>query len=322
MPRQCSTTPDISSSVSAHHVVVVGVGLVELEHGELRIVGPVHALVPEVVADLVDPLEPAHQQPLEVQLVRDAQVQRHVQRVVVGDERPRRGAAVQRLQDRRLDLEEAALVEEAPDPAQWPWRAARKTSRTSGMHREVGVALAVAELGVGQPAEGDGAFRPVAWVLPRGSGRSDLASRRDLGGPHGDLAALGAEQPARDADVIVEIEKIDHLVPLAQLVLAEVDLDPAAGILEVAEHRLALGAPATRSGPAMRRPRAVLAHLVAVGSQRLGRGVGALVPVGERRDRPAPPARPASPAGRPRRSERSSTVLTPPCLRTASGTPG
>ena len=52
-------------------------------------------------------------QPLEVQLVGDAQVERHVERVVVRHERPRRGAAVERLQDRRLDLEEAARVEEA-----------------------------------------------------------------------------------------------------------------------------------------------------------------------------------------------------------------
>ena len=90
-----------------HHVAVVGVGLVELEHGELGIVGPIHALVAEVVADLVHPLQPAHQQPLEVQLVGDPEIERHVERVVVGDERPRRRAAVERLQDRGLHLEEA-----------------------------------------------------------------------------------------------------------------------------------------------------------------------------------------------------------------------
>ena len=52
-------------------------------------------------------------QPLEVELVGDAQVERHVERVVVGHERPRRGAAVERLQHRRLHLEEPAVVEEA-----------------------------------------------------------------------------------------------------------------------------------------------------------------------------------------------------------------
>ena len=78
---------------------------------------PVDALVPEVVADLVHPLEAAHDQPLEVQLVRDAQEERHVERVVVRRERPRRRAAVQRLQHRRLDLEVAEPVEEGADGA-------------------------------------------------------------------------------------------------------------------------------------------------------------------------------------------------------------
>jgi hypothetical protein len=45
------------------------------------------ALVAEVAAELVDPLQAAHQQPLEVQLERDAQVQVLVKLVVVGDER-------------------------------------------------------------------------------------------------------------------------------------------------------------------------------------------------------------------------------------------
>ncbi len=74
---------------------------------------PVHSLVPEVVPDLVDPLEAADEQPLEIELVGDAQIERHVERVVVGDERTGRRAAVERLEHRRLHLEEAALVEEA-----------------------------------------------------------------------------------------------------------------------------------------------------------------------------------------------------------------
>ena len=180
--RRCrgsaATTPDTSASVSAHHVGVVGVRLVELQHGELRIVGPVHALVPEVVPDLVDPLEPADQQPLEIELVGDAQVQRHVQRVVVGHERPRRGAAVERLQDRGLDLEKPALVQEPPDEGD-RLGAEHEDLAHVRVHRQVGVALPVAELGVVQAAEGDGAFRPVSASCPRGSGRSDLASSVD-----------------------------------------------------------------------------------------------------------------------------------------------
>ena len=65
-------------------------------------------LVAEVLAELVDPLEAADDAALEVQLGGDAQVQVAVELVVVGRERARERAAVQRLQDRRLDLDEAA----------------------------------------------------------------------------------------------------------------------------------------------------------------------------------------------------------------------
>ncbi len=137
----------------AHHVGVVGVGLIELQHGEFRIMGPVHALVPEVVADLVDPFQPAHQQSLEIQLVRDAEVERHIQRIVMGDERARRRTAIERLQNRRLDLQKAEFVEKAADPGDRPGSEPENVSDL-GMHREIGVSLAVADLGIGQTAEG------------------------------------------------------------------------------------------------------------------------------------------------------------------------
>ena len=175
VPRQCSIDARDECLRQLHHVGVVGVGLVHLEHGELGIVGPIHSLVPEVVADLVHPLQPADQQPLEVQLVRDAEIERHVERVVVGDERPRRRAAVERLEDRGLHLEEVPLVEEPADPAD-RLRAEPEHLAHLGMHRQVGVALAVAHLGIGEAAEGDGAVIGLACVFPRGSGRRDLAS--------------------------------------------------------------------------------------------------------------------------------------------------
>ena len=99
------------------HGVVVGVGLVRLQHGEFRVVGGVRALVAEDPADLVDALQPAHDEPLEVELQGDPQVQVDVVGVHVGRERPGVGAAVQGLQDRRLDLEIAALVQFLPDGA-------------------------------------------------------------------------------------------------------------------------------------------------------------------------------------------------------------
>ena len=96
-----------------HDVVVVDVGLVGLEHRELGVVLEAHALVAEVLADLVDAVDAADDAALEVQLGGDAQVEVALELVVVGDEGPGQGAAVERLQHRRLDLDEAAGVEEA-----------------------------------------------------------------------------------------------------------------------------------------------------------------------------------------------------------------
>ena len=93
------------------HRGVVAVRLVRLEHRELGVVRGVRALVAEVPAELVDLLDAADDQPLEVELQRDPQVHGQVVGVDVGDERPGVGAAVQRLQHRGLDLEEPALVQ-------------------------------------------------------------------------------------------------------------------------------------------------------------------------------------------------------------------
>ena len=94
-------------------LLVVGVGLVPLEHRELGVVLVRDPLVAEVLAELVDLVDAADDEALEVELGGDAQVEVAVERVVVGREGARQGAAVERLQDRRLDLDEAAFVEPA-----------------------------------------------------------------------------------------------------------------------------------------------------------------------------------------------------------------
>ncbi len=132
-----------------HDVVVVHVGLVRLEHGELGVVLEAHALVAEVLADLVHAVDAADDAALEVQLGGDAQVQVALELVVVRDERLGQGAAVERLQHRRLDLDEAARVEEAADGGDDP-RALEEHLARVVVGDQVEVALAVARLDVGE----------------------------------------------------------------------------------------------------------------------------------------------------------------------------
>ena len=95
-----------------HQVAVIAIGLVELHHGELGVVPGRQAFVAEIAVDLEHLLEAADHQTLEIQLRCDAQEQLHVERVVVGGEGLRRGAAGDGVHHRRFDFEKVALDHE------------------------------------------------------------------------------------------------------------------------------------------------------------------------------------------------------------------
>ena len=61
-------------------------------------------------AELVDPLDAADHQPLEVQLQRDPQVEVDVERVVMRFERPGGGPAGDRMERGPFDFDEAAAL--------------------------------------------------------------------------------------------------------------------------------------------------------------------------------------------------------------------
>ena len=199
-----------------HQVAIVGVGLIELEHRELRVVLRRDALVPEVPVDLVDPRHAADDQPLEVQLGRDPQVQLHVLRVVVGHERPGEGAARDRLHHRRLDLEKAAIGM-LHEPANRGQHAGARLEHLPGrgVDDQVEVPLPVPGLHVGQavPLLGQ---RPMA-----------LGQELDAGRPHRQLVGPGAEEASLDPDLVADVDQRRHPeVPLGQRVLPHVDLYP------------------------------------------------------------------------------------------------
>ncbi len=205
---------------AAHRVLVVRVGLVPLDHRELGRVLVGHALVAEVLAELVDALEPAHDQPLEVELGRDAQVDVGVELVRVRDERVGEGAAVARLEDRRLDLEKALRVEVAADRSDHAGAKLEVGPRLV-VHQQVEVALPVARLRVGHPVEGVGQ-RPL-----------DLGEELRLLDREGGLAAPRARRDPLDADEVAEVE-VDRPGPF----LLPEQLDPPGAVDEVEEDEL------------------------------------------------------------------------------------
>ena len=132
-----------------HGIGDVGERLVRLHHRELRVVRGVHPLVAERPPDLEHAVEAADDQAFEMELRGDAQVQRHVERVVVGDERAGMGSARLDVEDRGLDLDEAALAERRPE-AREHGVADLEHAASVGVDGEVGVALPVADVGIGE----------------------------------------------------------------------------------------------------------------------------------------------------------------------------
>src|SRR5882672_7832034 len=206
---------------------MIAVGLVELEHGELGVVARRDPLVAKVAVDLEHLLEPAHHEALEIELGRDAQIQVHVERVVVGLEGTGVRAAGDRLHHRRLDLEKALAGHEVAHRLHDAAADAKYVPRLLA-HDEVDVALPVFLLLVGESVE----------FL--GQGPQRLHQQAQLGDFHRQLARLGLEQGSVRADDIAEVVALEFLVlRLADAVARDVELHAPAGVLHRGEARLA-----------------------------------------------------------------------------------
>ena len=94
-----------------HQIVVIDVGGVKLQHGELRIVLRGHALVAKTPIDLVNTFEAPDHQSFEVQFRGDSQVEFHVQGVVVGLERLCGRAAGDGMHHRRLHFQVIPVIQ-------------------------------------------------------------------------------------------------------------------------------------------------------------------------------------------------------------------
>src|SRR5262245_41388201 len=200
-----------------HRVREVGVRLVPLEHRELGLVLVRHALVAEVLTDLVDALEPADDETLEVELRRDAQVEVRLELGRVGREGMRECAPVARLQHGRLHLDEALLVQEPPNRADHTRPQHEEVPRVL-VHEQVEIALAIAGLLVGEPMERVGERARVA-------GEDDQLVDRE-----GRLAAARLRRTPDRADDVPEVD-----VDLSDASCVAHELDRAGAIDEIEE---------------------------------------------------------------------------------------
>ena len=189
---------------------------------------PVHTLVPEHLAHLVDPVESADDEPLQEELVGDPELHVDVQRVVVGIERSRVGASGDVHEDRGVDLEEAVvLLQDALDLFD-DAGALEEYFADFGVHDQVDVALAVSQVGVNEAA-------PLVGEDLDGFGEEDQLLNVD-----GDLLGLGLEHLSGQADYVAYIIGLEPLILfLPDVVAFHVALDPALFVLEIKEGCLA-----------------------------------------------------------------------------------
>src|SRR6185437_3186991 len=206
-----------------HHVVVVGVGLVELEHGELRIVLRRDALIAEVAVDLVHALQPAHHQTFQVKLRRNAQIEVNVESVVMSDERARGRSSGDRLHHGCFDFDVTASVKKTADRLD-NLAALDEDLAHVLVHDQVHITLAITQLHVLQTV-------PFLWQW-----QEIFAEEGDLFHMDGQLSGTRAEQVSADANVIAQIEQLKKIETLvADSVLLYVDLQLLPALLQMGE---------------------------------------------------------------------------------------
>ncbi|MNQ50011.1 hypothetical protein D3C85_639370 [compost metagenome] len=211
-----------------HQIDVIGIGHVELDHGELGVVTHRDPFVTEVAVDLVDALETTDHQTLQIELGGDTQVHVDVQRIVVSDERTRGGTTRDDLHHGGFHFHEALLVEELADAGN---HLGADHEGLAGLFvgDQIQVALTAAGFLVGQ-----------AFVL-LGQRTQCLGQQADFAHMDGELAGVGAEQGPFHADYVPQIPLLELLVVEAfrQVVTGHVDLDLASHVLQGREGSLA-----------------------------------------------------------------------------------
>ena len=157
-----------------HEILIIGIGLIELTRGELRVVGEVNALIAELTANLIDTVETTNDQHLQVQLGSDTEVQVHVQVVVVGDEGLGHGTTGDHVHHGSLNLKEVTLIEVTANSVDDPGTDGKGVANVL-VDDQIQVALTVTSLHVGQTAE-------VGITLGEGEHVQAGGEESDLGG--------------------------------------------------------------------------------------------------------------------------------------------
>ncbi len=147
-----------------------------------------------------------------------------------------------------------------------------------GMHGEIGVALPVPQLRIGQLAM----LHTARVFLPEGERPERLGQQRESRDAQRDLARTRLHQTTLDAEMIAQVEQLYHAVLVrSQLIALEIELDLARRILQMRERGPPVR-PQRHESPSERILRLVI--LGAVRRQRRLRRRAAIEAIGKRCD--------------------------------------
>ena len=209
------------------HRRAVAVGLIDLAHRELGVVRAVDALVAEVLAELEHLVHAADEQPLQVQLRRDAHHAVLVERVEVREERLCRRTTGLVLQDWCLDFGEALGPQVLADLSK-QLRPREEARARLVVRHEIDVAAAVARLFVGEAVE------LLRRLLER------LREHRPFLDDQRLLSLLRREKSSFRADDVAEVQLLERRErSFGKLVAFEDELEPSRPVVHGAEVHLA-----------------------------------------------------------------------------------
>ena len=210
-----------------HQVAVVPVGGIELHHGEFGVMPHADAFVAEAAVDFKHALETAHDQPLEVQLGRDAQKHVLIQRIVVRNKRLGVGAARNRVQHGRFHFEKAVFSHEVAHTANG-FAARHKTLACLLVHHQIHITLAVFQLLI---------LHAMEFV---GHGAQALGEHADGRGVNRQLACAGFEQIAFGCNDVAQVPVFEIGIGFfAHIIARDVHLKAPCGVLQGGETGLA-----------------------------------------------------------------------------------
>jgi hypothetical protein len=186
----------------SHYVTVIAIGLIALQQGEFRVMFNRNAFITKDTPYLVDSVEAAYHQSLEVELQSNSQIEVFIKGVVMGDKGARQCSTGMGLKHRSLYLHKTLLIEKASYGSD---DLATQNKNVSALFvgNEVEISLPVAFFHVSQP---------VPLLGQRAKGFTEYG---EIGYLQSEFPGFCSEELPACPDNVADVDILQQFVPLA-----------------------------------------------------------------------------------------------------------